>query len=48
MSLMELVYNSAKYSYFLLLLIAVPFFFEVDFYIENLVSESTGIFKCIL
>lgn len=30
-SLMGLIYNSAKYSYFLLLLIAVPFFFEVDF-----------------
>ena len=34
MSLMELVYNSAKYSYFLLLLIAVPFFFEVDFILK--------------
>lgn len=33
-SLMSLVYNSAKYSYFLLLLIAVPFFFEVDFILK--------------
>lgn len=40
----KLVYRSSKFSYFLMLIIAVPLFYEGKFLIRNLVGEGAGAF----